>query len=535
MLEEEKMQKQKEVDVIVSYNDIPYFILDEELEGNNRNGFIKEMNEIKELYKNYEIGKDFLTEGSNGDYVPSDLRFRKAASMVNKEARFLFANPPTFTVNKNDIDNSNKEENSILQAFLDNVLKKNMFNDKLLKGCKDCFIGKRVAIVLNFSDKGKITITFLSALNFIFEMSDDCDELVSLTTFNNTVDTTNKVEQRWFKKRYIVENEIVYVEENIYNGLGELIENVTPKRKTKFEQIPAVVILNDGLTMDLKGKSEMQYFMDYEQLYSKMSNADVDAERKSMNPIRYAIDASQESTSNLSTSPGSFWDIQSDDTKPLENVKAVVGSLESSMNYSAALGVTLDRIESNMYAMIDMPNVSSEKMQGVITSGKTLKAIYWGLVVRCDEKMLAWRPALETISNLIIEGARLYPNCVPKYLSKEKSLPDIDCLVYVENNYPLPEDEQEEKAMDLAEINANVMSRKSYIKKWRELNDEDVEDELKQIKLEMDLFDNSLSTFQSDESMDKQLENNTDESLEEQTNNQQKEVNEKLESKDITE
>ena len=73
-----------------------------------------------------------------------------------------------------------------------------------------------------------------------------------------------------------------------------------------------------------------------------------------------------------------------------------------------------------------------------------------------------------------------------------QSLPDIQCEILVENNYPLPEDEVEEKNMDLAEINAQVMSRKAYLKKWRKLNDAEAEKELMQIKLEQDLFENSV-------------------------------------------
>ena len=63
--------------------------------------------------------------------------------------------------------------------------------------------------------------------------------------------------------------------------------------------------------------------------------------------------------------------------------------------------------------------------------------------------------------------------------------------VLIENNYPLPEDENEEKNMDLAEINAQVMSKKSYLKKWRGLSDEEADEELEQIKMEIDLFENS--------------------------------------------
>ena len=489
MSEEEKMINQcSKVDVITSYNNVPYFIIADELEELSREEYQEETKAINELYIMYKKGVEFSTEGSCGDYVPSQDRYKKASSIINKEARFLFANPPTFNVNLNDVDSSMKDENAIIQDYLDKVLKDNMFNDKLLKAAKDCFIGKRIAIMLNFNNESGISITFLNSLEFIADVDKD-GTLRKIVTFFNKVNTNIKNKQRWFKKVYTLEDDVVYVEEALYDGLGEKIEDITKKRKTKFTYIPAVVVLNDGLTGEITGESELDYLIHYEGTYSKLANADVDAQRKSMNPTRYTIDASQESTSNLSIAPGSYWDLQSDEDKSIER-QAQAGILEPSMAYSQALNTTLDRIENAMYSEVDVPNVNSEKLQGFITSGKTLKALYWGLVVRCDEKMLAWGPALERIALALIDGAKLYPESAERY--SLKPIPDIEFKILVENNYPLPEDIEEEKNMDLAEIQAQTMSRKSYIKKWRKLNDKEADEELKQIKLEQDLFENSV-------------------------------------------
>ena len=64
--------------------------------------------------------------------------------------------------------------------------------------------------------------------------------------------------------------------------------------------------------------------------------------------------------------------------------------------------------------------------------------------------------------------------------------------VRVENQYPLPEDETEEKTIDLAEVAGQTMSRKAYMKKWRNLNDEEADAELKQIALERELLEDSF-------------------------------------------
>jgi hypothetical protein len=428
MSEEEIMlnQKNDNIDVITSYNSVPYFIIEDDLTELRRSEYNAEMEKIINLYKKYEIGEEFLTEGTNADYVASDLRYKKASTIINKEARFLFANPPTFNINVNDVSSEVKKKNTILQDYLNKVLNKNLFNSKLIKAAKDCFIGKRIAIVLNVSEETGISITFLNSLEFLYEKN-ETEELTKIVMFYNQNDTNYRQDQRWLKKIYELENGIVYVEEYIFNGLGELIEELTPRRKTKFEYIPVAIVLNDGLTGDLKGKSELGYLLGYEKHYSKLANADEDAERKSMNPTKYIIDGSKNSTANLSTGPGAVWDIQSDSEGVNENLTANVGILEPAMNYSNALKITLDRIENAMYSEVDVPNINSEQLQGVITSGKTINALYWGLTVRCDEKMLAWAPAFELIAKAIIDGGKLYPKAIVKY-TNELQLPDITKL-----------------------------------------------------------------------------------------------------------
>ena len=54
MLEEEIMQNQsniKDVDTVTSYNNIPYFILDDELSRTSASEYNAEMNEIVTLYR----------------------------------------------------------------------------------------------------------------------------------------------------------------------------------------------------------------------------------------------------------------------------------------------------------------------------------------------------------------------------------------------------------------------------------------------------------------------------------------------------
>lgn len=484
---------------------LPQFIYKDELDGIYGSNILAETRELIKYYEIYERGTEFSAEGSNGNYIPSDLRYQKIKSLIDKEARFLFAKTPDFWVDveiTKDMSKDQKEElkqqQTVLQNLVDSVIKENKLSAKLLKAAKDCFIGKRVALFINFNSKG-IKLSFSPSLEFIFETDpEDVDVLTKLVTFYTTVDNSDRSAQRIYKKKYyMAEDNLCHIIEEVYDGTGTLVETLTPDTATRFSYIPAFVIINDGLSGDMQGASEVDLLDNFEKNYSKLANADQDAERKGMNPVRFAIDMNPRTTQNLSTAAGAFWDLASDDQGATPRT-GTVGVLTTPMEYTGALTTTLNRIESNMYNLLDMPNVSPEALQGVVSSGKTLKAIYWGLIVRCDEKMLAWRPVLESMVQTIIEGTKLYPEFCDRYLNGEQ-MPDIEYTVRVDNQYPLPEDTTEEKTTDIAEVNAKTMSKKAYMMKWRNLTDDEADDEIRQIALERQILED---TFMPDTNTD---------------------------------
>lgn len=482
-------------EVLTAFSRIPYALLNQEVEGNTQD-VLAEMTEICKYYKVYKKGMDFTVEGSNGDYVPATLRYKMAASLINKEARFLFAESPDVTVDaKGDVGQVSKEAKDELTNWNDllkSVLDANLFEKALLQAAKDCFIGKRVAGVVNFNEEDGVTITFLPATQFLFETRIGNDNILTkFVCFIVVKDSTTLNDKRVFKKKYTLIDGVVHLEERMYDGAGREVSTEefepTEQQPTKLAIIPAVVFLNDGLTGDSKGESEIDLLQDYEQYYSKLANGDIDAERKTMNPTRYAIDMDQRSTKGLSSSAGAFWDLQSDQN--LDHPAPKVGMLESAMNYSEALKTSLDRIKTVGYEQVDMPNITLETMTGAITSGKALKAIYWPLIVRCKEKMKMWGPKLRQLAEIVFEGALAYPNTITKYV--DTPLVPVAHEIHVEQNTPLPEDELEERNMDLAEVAAQTMSKKSYMKKWRGLTDDEAREELEQIALERQIIDDN--------------------------------------------
>lgn len=491
--EEEKVALAEESNEFLRvYNRIPYALIRAEVDTGVQD-VLDEINEICKYYKIYKKGKNFHVEGTNGDYIPARLKYKMAASLINKEARFLFAEQPDIKVEpKGDVGKTTPESKAaltVMNDLLETVLSKNKFEDILIKAARDCFIGKRVGGLVNFNEEDGITITFLPSMQFIYETKlGNQNVLTKFVCFIVAKESTVQKDKRIFKKKFTLEDDgFAYIEEEMYNGAGELVEIITKKQPTKLTFIPAFVIINDGLSGEILGESEIELLMDYEMWYSKLANADSDAERKSMNPTKYVVDMENNSTKNLSTAAGALWDLGSDQN--LENAHTQVGLLEPQMHYSEALKISLERIKTTGYEQVDMPNITNETMSGTITSGKALKAIYWPLIVRCKEKMKVWGPGLQQMADIIVQGAMIYPNCIKKYT--DDIITPVAYEISVEQNTPLPEDEIEEKTTNLAEVEASVMSKKSYMKRWYKLTDDEVNDELMQIALERQILDDS--------------------------------------------
>ena len=477
-----------------AYNRIPYSLINQEMQGLAKDT-LDELTQICRYYQIYKEGAKFSVEGSHGDYVPATLRYKMAASLIDKEARFMFAESPTIAIDpKGDVGKVTEQARDMLTVHSDmvtTVLQENNFEEQIIKAAKDCFIGKRCAGLINFNEEDGVTLTFLPSTQFVYETKfSNPNVLTKFVAFIIMVESNSLVDKRIFKKKFEVEqdgagNDVVYLEEQIYDGRGALLEEVTERQELLIPMIPAVVFVNDGLTGETKGESEIDLLYGYEQWYSKLSNADVDAERKSMNSIKFGIDLDPNSTKGLSTAPGSFWDLGTDQN--LDKPSPQVGMLEPNMSYSDALKTSLDRIKTVAYEQIDMPNITLETMTGAITSGKALKAIYWPLIVRCKEKMTMWGPNFRQMINIIIQGAYVYPKTVQKYISEP--LVPVDYEIRVEQNTPLPEDELEERQQDLSEVETNVMSKRAYMKKWRGLTDDEAQEELEQIAYERSVIE----------------------------------------------
>ena len=458
-----------------------------EITGLYGNEVIKEMNEIIKLYDIYDgKGQDWNDEEK--DYTPTKKRTNYIKKLIKEEARFLFGKTPVLNVqSENESEEAKVEE---INNYIDKILKDNLFSEKLVKGARDAFIGKRVAIKLHADTVTKtIRTMFVPSLEFVYEPFEDrVDELKKIIFFHQMNQETEKDKQIIWKQKYEMVNGKCILNEGFYNGHGDLLETLAVNVDLKLSGIPAYVILNDGLSGDFKGESDVAEIFENAMSYNILASEDIDALKKGMNRTIYGIDVDPEASKHFKLKPGAYWDIE---TSPLADGKqAQIGTVDTDFNYDTRMENTLSRLKSDMHEVLNIPMINSAEMVGMMTSGKTMKALYWQLITRCEEKWQAWKPALEWMIKAILEMTEVY---------SIETLPKLnDFIVVAENKYPLQEDEDNEMTLDIQKVNAQVMSRKSFIKKWCNVVDDIAEKELKQIQLEKQMLEDSYSQFDTD-------------------------------------
>lgn len=474
------------------------------------------------------ITKKVMKDGEPKDeyetcYNPSNLKLRKVAKLINKQARFMFGAEPDIKLKlKMDIGEEDEAENttlSVTKEMLDNIIERTAFMSKLLIASKDCSIGKRVAAVINFNPDSGVTIEFLPSLNFVYEYdATEKDKLNYFAFFRPlVVSTTQGMKNYYIKKVYKLikmkkaDDEIdrtdptaseykdqCYVKEIVYDENSKIVTDQYQREHKEMsfidgfidlEFIPAEVIINNGLLGDTLGVSDVEDLEGSESWYNAINDGNIDALRQSMNPMKYTVDMDTTTTKFMTNKPGGYVDLLSD-RKNADNVHAEVGLLESQLNFAEPLDNVLKMIEREMYDFVDVPMIDLETMAGTITSGKALKALYWGLIIRCDEKMKTWSPSIKRIMTMVLEGCYTYPGIAQRYLGNESFPSRLEFEIEVKRNNPLPEDEEEKKTIAIQEVNAQVMSRKTYMKEILKMNDDQADAELIQIALEMNMLDN---------------------------------------------
>lgn len=456
----------------------PMKILLAELSGLYGQAVLEDIGATIRLYDFYDgKGQDWETP-KNLDYKPTKKRVNLVKKLIKREAGFMFGRTPEILYDSAVKGDSIIEE---AQSILNDVLNRSGFQNKLIQAARDCFIGKRVAIKVSGGKDKSIRVSFRPAFEFVYStVDDDCDTLNKIIFFYQTNNEPERENQRLWKQKYWMDGGKCRLVEGVYDGYGRLIEG-GEEIDTGLDFIPCYVILNDGLTGDMMGESDVAELIDLQNAYNRLNSDDADALKFNMFPQRVAVNADAKSLENIRISPGSLVDLMTDPALADDGVKADLNMLEASFNYSERFEAAINRTKNDMYDLLSVPNISLEQLKGLMQSGKSMKALYWELITRCEEKWATWEPALKWLAHTVLKMQAAYAGY---------TIP-IEYTVKVEHLYPILEDDFDEMSNDMQEVTQQLRSRKNYIEKWGVAPDADAE--LRQIKLEQTLLQDSYA------------------------------------------
>lgn len=434
----------------------------------------REMSELVRLYSLYDGPGQLWQPNREGiDYAPTVKTTNFIKKLIKEEARFMMGVEPEISFIARD-GGRDGEAAAALTRWLADFLRREGFGRKLIAGARDCFIGKRVALKLSGARGGALGVQFRPSLEFVYETDpEDVDTLTRVIFFYHTNESDDPDKQRIWRQKYRMEGGRCLLDEAVYDGHGRRVEVRHEDEDTGLDFIPVYIVVNDGLTGDMSGESDVAELADSQDTYNRLISDDRDALRFNMFPMRVFKDASQQTMDAVKIAPGAVVDGSTD---PVSAQQMSVEILESQFAYDARLEHALDRAKGDMFELLNVPNVGPEQLRAYLASGKTMQALYWGLRSRCEEKWNAWDAALIWMAERLLRMARAYDLGAP---------PEADCTVTVEHRYPIPDYEEAERASDMQEVAQRLRSRKRYIEKWEP--DADSEAEIAQIAAEQGL------------------------------------------------
>ena len=431
---------------------------------------LQDLGEIISLYEFYDGKGQFPLSLSSRDYIPTRKITNFTKKLIKAEARYMFSRTPEFYIKP--FESIYGEDSKKLQDFIRKTLDSSNFGNKLIKAARDCFIGKRIALKLWADNSGQLSVSFRPSLEFIFDYeNDDIDNLKKIIFFYNQNDETDLKKQRIWKQKFELINNKCILNEAVYDGKANLIKSIYKDFYTGLDFIPAFVIINDGLTGDPIGESDISDIMENQILYNRLTSDDIDALRFNMFPQRVAVDASPASLESMVIAPAALIDLQTDPAT--SSGQASLNTLEAKFGYGDKYEQTIKRIKNDMYEILSVPDISIDYLKNHSYSGKALKSIYWDLTCRCEEKWTVWEPALKWLIRSLESIAKKFGIY---------SGNDFEYSIVIEHLYPITDDEENERINDLSEVEKLVRSKKNYIEKWN-IN-EDPDGELYQINLE---------------------------------------------------
>lgn len=425
--------------------------------------------------QSWETSKDL-------DYKPTQEIRNHTKKLLQKQQRFMFGQSPNVLVKAYDEESRDNAEG--LRQFIDDILEEGEYWNETFKAFLDCTIGKRVLLLLDANPGEPIKFKYFTADQFTFKCSKEnykeLEEVIIAYT-NDDTETIQPENQVWHKWKYYMNGETCILEKADYDGNAKLIPRTQTIVDTKIREIPARVIVNGGLLGETMGTSDVADLIPIADSYNRRMSDFADALRFKMFEQPVFINASQDSIQSIKIAPNALIDLKATPTQ--ENTTPDAKMLTSTFSFKDSAEYYLDKALSDMYELMDQPRPEDIKN---VPSAKAIKFIFYDLMARCEEKWKTWEPAILWAINTsleLVEQFNLYPE------NSNRQFVNIDARISLVHNYPIPEDVESKKKLAMQEVSSHVRSRKSYMRDYSELEDEN--DEFNEILEEMRLLNSA--------------------------------------------
>lgn len=486
--------------------------------------FKKELTEVELFYQyfdgfdvrdlNSDYGQTWKINEEGIDYEPTREIRNFIKQLIKKQARFMMGNAPELSFSP--IQNGQDEAAENKRILFDFILSKSKFWTKAANALVDATVGKRVLMLLVANENEKIDIQFYSmpqftytvdpknpsrllAVDIVYQdertkgMQTEAQlwhhfryEMKSSASESGVAQALEDVEEEcWLtyaltdgeaNQIYMTEDgettikaslaKIVEIEDNLGNKV-EVPLKVLETAPTGLSQIPCRVILNEPLTNDIYGSSDVKELITIADNYNRTVSDMRDALKFKMFEQPVLIDASTASVKGMKIAPNALVDVKSDPASSIgsggNSRQAKVATISGSFNFLPAAQYYLDEAKKSMYELMDQP--LPEKVQNA-PSGIAMQFLFYDLMSRCDSKWIEWDSAIEWLVEMleeVLEKVNVDLGILPQNIVT--SYQTLTTLV-IDHKYPLPSDEASAKEIAMSEVQNNVRSHQSYIEEF---------------------------------------------------------------------
>ena len=498
--------------------------------------FKKELEEVQKYYEffdgfditdmNSDYGQTWKIDEDKLDYVPTREIRNHVRQLIKKQSRFMMSQEPELVFNP--VAEGREKQAEQKRILFDSILRQSKFWTKATNALTDATVGKRVLMTVLGNEGESIDVRFYPMPQFSYIVDPkDSSKLLSVDIVYQDERTRgmDKEAQLWHHYRYEMkagasesgissaledneeecwltyvltdgESNQIYITEDgettiketsaklvdIEDNLGNTIQvplAVKESAPTGLSQIPARVILNEPLTNDVYGNSDVKDLITIADNTNRTISDLRDALRFRMFEQPVIIDGSTKSLQGMKIAPNAVVDLKTDTSASIGaggGRQAAVTSISSSFNFLPSVQYYLDEAKRSMYELMDQP--LPEKVQSA-PSGVAMQFLFYDLMSRCDGKWVEWDSAIEWLVAMveeILEKVRVNIEPLPDNL---KSAAQEITTLTINHSYPLPSDEQAKRQIAMQEVQTNVRSHQSYIEEFS--RNENAEDEWSRI------------------------------------------------------